>query len=349
MTINSTTISSSGETYTDPNTVYFEKQIDQVCQESVQQFKEIQRFYLKFHTFFFFGILLEFCAFGFVFHYFPKSFVLALFISGIFLTIFSHVVLFSYFQVKKPQQFAQLKEDFINKCKNMIAFQKGTSEYHFSFSYALHRLVCKLTISELISKKWIQKSEIFMQLVFKWRLWTEWKDLLKIKELLLLSAIDEHVMLIKLEPTDLEAHASLANIYRVFSKIYIDPQKLTMNEAITWMPRRFYSEEMLQKSKKLLERALQEFLILNEFAINDPWVHAQLATIYEELKMPDLEIKEYEKILSLSPEEKEVIFRLGVCYFQQGENAKGLRMYSLFKDLHPSKAPELIAFYDAYK
>ncbi|HSX12616.1 MAG TPA: hypothetical protein VLF61_03915, partial [Rhabdochlamydiaceae bacterium] len=285
---------------------------------------------------------------GFVFHYFPKSSISALFISLISLTIFSHFILLSYFQVKKPQQFSQLKEDFLQRCKKMISFDLGTSEYHFSFSFALHRIVCKLGISEALEQKWMKKSEILSQLIFKWRIWTEWKDLLKIKELFLSSAIEEHFALIKLEPTDLEAHASLANIYRIFSKFYVDPQKLAMNELVTWMPRRFYSEEMELKSKGLLERALQELLILNEYASNDPWVHAQLATVYQELKLPDKEIYEYEKILEISPEEKEVVFRLGVCYFQQGENAKGLRMYERLKKVAPSRAPDLIAYYDAY-
>jgi tetratricopeptide (TPR) repeat protein len=340
---------SSNTAYADPKAIYFEKQIDQICQNSVLQFKKIQRFYLKFHSFFLSGIVLELFAFGFLFHYFPKSSILALFISGIFLTIFSHVVLLSYFQVKKPQQFAQLKEDFVNRCKSLIEFEPGTNQYHFSFSYAFHHLVCKLTITDEIAEEWIKKSEIFAQIIFKWRIWTEWKDLLKIKELLLSSAIEEHIALIKLEPTDLEAHASLANIYRIFSKLYVDPQKLAMNELVVWMPRRYYSDELFSKSQQFLQRALQELLILNEYAVGDPWVHAQLATIYEELKMPDKEIAEYEKILAISPEEKEVIYRLGVCYFLQGQNAKGLRMYSLLKSHCPSKAPDLINYYDAYR
>ncbi|HSX04314.1 MAG TPA: hypothetical protein VLG76_06255 [Rhabdochlamydiaceae bacterium] len=348
MTIYSTTSSPSAETYTSPNPAYFEKQIDQICAERVQRFKTIQRFYLKFHTFFLLGIVFEILAFGFTFHYFPKSSVLALFISGIFLTIFSHFVLLSYFQVKKPQQFTQLKEEFVNQCKSLITFEKGASEYHFSLSHALQRLVSKLAISEINSQKWVKRSEILTQLIFKWRIWSQWKDLLKIKELLFSSAIEEHFALIKLEPTDLEVHASLANIYRIFSKFYVEPQKLTMNEAITWLPRGFYSAEMNEKSIELLQRALQELLILNEYASNDPWVHTQLAAIYEDLKMPDKEIKEYEKILEMSPEEKEIIFRLGICYFKQGENAKGLRMYDLLKRLHPSKSLELINHYDAF-
>lgn len=169
------------------------------------------------------------------------------------------------------------------------------------------------------------------------------------KELLLLSAAHEHFSLIKCTPTDLEAHASLADTYRILSKLYIDPQKLAMNETIRWMPKRFYAEEMVQKSNSFLERALEELLILNDFAPHDPWVHAQLASIYEELKMPEKEMLEYERILELSPEEKEVLFRLGILYFEQGQIAKGLRIYEKFKKIHPTKAHELINYYDSYQ
>lgn len=332
-----------------PRIAHFENQVDHLCESAVQKFAKIQLFYQKFHAFFALGILFELMAFIFIFHYFPKSSILAFFISGIFLSIFSYFVLLSYFQVKKPQQFAQLKEEFLNGCKNFISVENGPDQYHFSFSHALHRLVSRFAISNTISQNWIKKSEILSHLFIKWKIWTEWRDLLKIKELLLLAVSQEHFALIKCNPTDIETHASLADTYRLLSKLYVDPRKLTMNEDISWMPKKFYSEEMLQKSTSFLERALEELLIVNDFASHDPWVHAQLASVYEELKMPEKEMLEYEKILELSPEEKEILFRLGVLYFEQGQIAKGLRTYEKFKKIHPVKAHELIGYYDAYK
>lgn len=332
-----------------PRLAQFENQVDHLCESAIQQFAKIQLFYQKFHAFFALGIFSELLAFIFTFHYFPKSSILAFFISGIFLSIFSYFVLLSYFQVKKPQQFTQLKEEFLLGCKNFISVENGPDLYHFSFSHALHRLVSRFSISDSISQNWIKKSELLSRLILKWKIWTEWRDLLKMKELLLLSVTHEHFALIKCTPTDIETHASLADTYRLLSKLYVDPQKLTMNENITWMPKRFYSEEMFQKSNHFLGRALEELLILNDFAHNDPWVHAQLASVYEELKMPEKEMLEYEKILELSPEEKEILFRLGTLYFEQGQIAKGLRVYEKFKKIHPSKAHELIGYYDAYK
>lgn len=349
MFTDSTSINSTANNFVDPISANFERHFDQISTHSSEQFKVIQRFYLKFHAYFISLLFFELLAFGFIFHYFPKSSVLAVFISAIFLTIFSRFVLLSYFQVRKPQQFNQLKEDFLNNCKKIISFEKGSIDFQFSLSFALRHLISKLKLSEAEIPAWFRKSELLSQLYFKWRIWTQWKDLLTMKEQLFSASIEEHFTLIKLEPTDLEAHASLATVYRTFSKLYIEPQKLTLNEQNNWMPSRYFTDEMEAKSKKLLERALQELIILNDFAPHDPWVYAQLASLYEELKMIDKEIEQYEKILEISPEEKEVLLRLGICYFQQGHNAKGLRIYQRLKTIAPHQANDLLNYYDAYK
>lgn len=64
--------------------------------------------------------------------------------------------------------------------------------------------------------------------------------------------------------------------------------------------------------------------------------------------MPKEEIKEYETILHLCPDDKETLFKLGKLYFQQGLNAKGLQIYEALKKSHYKKAEGLIAFYGAY-
>ena len=60
------------------------------------------------------------------------------------------------------------------------------------------------------------------------------------------------------------------------------------------------------------------------------------------------EIKEYETILSLCPDDKDTLFKLGMLYFQQGFNAKGLRAYERLKRSNYRKAEDLIKFYGAY-
>ena len=63
--------------------------------------------------------------------------------------------------------------------------------------------------------------------------------------------------------------------------------------------------------------------------------------------MPEEEIREYETILQLCPDDKETLFKLGKLYFEQGQNAKGLQVYENLKHSHYTKAESLIHFYGA--
>ena len=120
------------------------------------------------------------------------------------------------------------------------------------------------------------------------------------KELLLLTAIDEHFKMIEVEPTNLEIHASLANVYVMLSNVYSDPRKQEGHEEDLWIPSGRLSTEMQQKFRAAAERAIEEFKILKDYAPDDPWVHAQLAYSYHDLQMPLEEIREYEILLRLS-------------------------------------------------
>jgi len=147
------------------------------------------------------------------------------------------------------------------------------------------------------------------------------------KEVLLIVSINEHIHLIKDVPTDLEAHASLANTYVTLGHLYRNQEKDKFREAA--------------------KKAIQEFKIIDYYSPKDPWVHAQLASCYHDIDMFDEEIREYESILQLCPEDTHILFRLGTLYFQQGESAKGLQIYEKLQSMQCSRADELLEFYDA--
>ena len=56
------------------------------------------------------------------------------------------------------------------------------------------------------------------------------------KELLLQACIDEHIQLVRMQPTDLEAHAGLANAYVMLSGIYVDPRTFEGLDDDRWIP-----------------------------------------------------------------------------------------------------------------
>jgi tetratricopeptide (TPR) repeat protein len=134
----------------------------------------------------------------------------------------------------------------------------------------------------------------------------------------------------------------------MLSGLYIDPRTLEGYDEERWIPSDKYSEGFVEKFRFTAERAIEEFKILSEYAPDDPWVHIQLAYSYHDLQMPLEEIKEYETIKRLQPDDLDNLFKLGILYFQQGWNAKGLRVYEELKKAHYAKAEALIKFYGSY-
>jgi tetratricopeptide (TPR) repeat protein len=129
----------------------------------------------------------------------------------------------------------------------------------------------------------------------------------------------------------------------------VDPRKFHDFDEERYVPEERHSPEMEAKFRVTAERAIEEFKILNDYAPDDPWVHVQLAYSYHDLQMPQEEIREYEIVLALRPNDKETLFKLGMLYFQQGMNAKGLRIYEALKETHYKKAESLIKFYGSYE
>jgi len=308
----------------------FQKNIESHCSLGLKQFKKIIRSYIFFHLFFLGLLIGEIVAFSLSLTFLSKSALIAFSLAGIILTAFAYLVILFYFQAKKPEQFIELRNWFMLLCKQSLPKNLASSEYHLSLANSAYRFASHLMKHESTLYTLPPVNHSINTLMRKFTNFCHHKDLHKMKEILLLVSITEHIQLIKEAPTDLEAHASLANAYVALSKIYQGDSK-----------------EMQEKFKGASEKALQEFKILDHYSPNDPWVQAQLATCYHDLKMFREEILYYENILKLCPEDKQIMFRLGVLYFQQGLNAKGLRIYEELKNMGFSRADEMIDYYDA--
>lgn len=330
------------------NTASFQQKVSEISTPFVTRFTKINRAFVFFHTFFVSLLSLELIFFGLLFSRFLQSTAMAFWLAGIFLSVFTYLVLLFYLQGRRPEKLTQLRDEYLEKTRSCIPFDPGTLEYHCCITEAIVHLISHLKIDK-VQSRWIRASETMCYLTEKFRIWTKWKDLLQLKEMLLLSSIQEHIRLIKKEPSDLEAHSSLASNYVALATLYQDPKKLALNEDLCWQPPEYFSEKMRKKFEMALERALEEYHIIDEYAPNDPWVHAQRASLYKELEKAEEEQKEYEQILQVDPSNHEILLRLGKLYFRKGETAKGLKIYDQLQTLDFDKAFELIEEYDAYK
>lgn len=336
------------ENYLPPNKSFSSEHIHKLIDPIIPPLERAMKSYVAFNMFFLTLGFIEFFFLIIFFAFLAKSSVLSLSLAFVFLTFFSYFTLRIYFQTKKPEQFKEIKERYIAACKNLINYQEGVAEHHVALANACCKLADSLHHKEYTLYKLPSWLEFLSPNIEKFSCWWHWQDVHRMKEILLMAAVNEHIMLVKCEPTSLEVHASLANAYVMLSGLYADPRKMEGWDEDRWMPEERFSEALEQKFRATAERAIEEFKIMNNFAPNDPWVHVQLAYSYRDLQMPSEEIREYETIMKLNSNDKETLFKLGVLYFQQGLNAQGLRVYEELKRFNPKRAESLINHYGGF-
>lgn len=314
----------------------------------MSRFQRILKSYTLFNLFFVLLISAEIIYFFVHLTFLVQTFVMAIHLALIFATVFCYFTLRMYAQTRKAEKLMGLNTDFINACRHALQSDLEEGERHIMIAVACCKLAAELHAKEYRIYNcpgWC----VFLGSSFeKMNCWWFWEDVHFMKELLLQKCVNEHIQLVRMQPTDLEAHAGLANAYVMLSGLYVDPKTIDGLDDDRWIPQNKYNESFQQKFRSIAERAIEEFKILSDYAPHDPWVHAQLAYSYRDLQMPKEEIKEYETILHLCPDDKETLFKLGKLYFQQGLNAKGLQIYEAIKKSHYKKAESLISFYGAY-
>lgn len=323
----------------------YHERISTLVSPFLLHFRDLIKTYVWFHLLFCSLLVLEVFLFLFFFTFLAHSSLLAIALAVIFLTVFSYLILRLYFQAQKPEQFTELLQNYVQECKKFLSYEEGIAEHHVALANACSKLASALQGREYHYYKTPSIARSLSSTIEKFSCWWHWHDLHRMKEKILQYAIDEHIRLIRREPTSLELHAALANAYVMLSGLYIDPRKMEGSDEDRWIPHSEYHTILQEKFRITAKKAIEEFKILNEYAPNDPWVHSQLAYSYHDLQMPEEEIKEYETILKLRPEDHDIRFKLGVLYFKLGDNARGLQVYDVLKNVHYKKAEELIQYY----
>lgn len=324
--------------------IHYDK-INKIFDPIFADFDSIVRRYAAFNLFFICLCTTEVVFLAAFFASLAQSLVLALSLSVVFFSFFAYFTLRVYLQTKKPEQFMEIKQRYLDTCKGLLNYQEGSPDSYSALANACCKFANRLHGREYDYYQmpaWFS----FLSPWLEWlSCWWHWQDIHLMKELMLQAAVHEHIKFVKSYPTSLEAHAALANAYVMLSGLYIDPRKLEGYDEDRWIPKEKYDEKCEEKFRTTAERAIEEFKILNEYAPDDPWVHIQLAYSYHDLQMPLEEIREYETIQKLLPMDKDNLYKLGMLYFQQGMNAKGLRVYEELKKAHYNKAEILIKYY----
>jgi tetratricopeptide (TPR) repeat protein len=293
--------------------------IDSFCLGSLRDFKQVVRLYLFFHSLFIGILAIEVSLFFTFLVVSPRSLEMGMSLAAFVLTTFTYMVLLFYMQTKKPLQLKSVEKKFMHGCEHTLPPTMNTNDYHLFLAHAAFRLATTIDAH----------TDIFDALPFSLRIplvklseRLHRPDVFFMKKQLLRASIDHHLSLLKHQPTNIEVHGSLANTYLAFAQI-------NKNSIST----------------EAVKRAIEEFLIIDHFAPNSPWVQAKLANCYHLIKENHKECACYEAILKLNPNDKDILFRLGVLYFEQHLFAKGLEIYDHLRKFQPQKAEELIGFY----
>lgn len=324
-----------------PDTHHYREQVQALCMHVTTRFRRVLFMNMLFHLTFISALVIEILAFVAWLPHFVASARVALGLASIFMTAFSYSGLRLYLQAKKPLQFEKLCQVFIAASKRLIHYREGMPDHHLALASAATKLAIRLEGEELRCYAPRRRLKALAPSLEKVGIWVHWRDVLAFRERLFQQAITEHIKLIQCEPTNTEAHAVLANAYVLLSGLYL-AQRL---RAEGWKPSPRISQELHDQFRQTAQRAIEEFKILNTYAPDDPWVHAQLAYSYRDLQMPEEEIREYEIILQLRPNDLDTLFKLGMRYFESGQTAKGLAVYAELKERRYRGADELIASY----
>lgn len=269
------------------------------------------------------------------------AFMIAIFV----LTLYGYLMLRQYLNAQNIASFELLVKNLLLNAEKHVHSAEDTLEHRFELS----KLCCRLADRLYLREYRFLNLPPLLSFLRPWNeslsCWLHWRDVQEIREQLLRAAVNQHLELVRANPTDPDAHALLANAYVMLSGLYLDPHKLGPEMDERWVPSGKKGDEMEAKFKLTAEKAIEEFKILKDYAPNDPWIHMQLAYSYRELQMPSEEKAAYETILTLRPQDHDTRFKLGALYFQRGENARGLKVYEELKNAQYTQADKLLEQY----
>lgn len=322
----------------------FHQPLQGIINETSKEFESTIKSFSLFNIIFLSVGLVELVLLIVFFTFLAQSALLAFTLSIVFLTFFSYFLLKMYVEAQKPLKFEKLRKCYSDECRRALGYQEDCPESYPLIANAYVRLFNFLKEREFKYYSLPDSLKPFESILIYASTLLHSQHVYQFKEMLLLASVEEHIKLVRCEPTSLAAHSSLANAYIMLSGLYLSPNSNEEGLFFSSKPKAWAQKKFQETAKK----AIEEFKILNFYAPDDPWVHAQLACSYRDLNMPLEEIKEYEALARLCPDDRDALYKLGMRYFQQGLNSQGLRVYEQLKRLDPKRAQDLLYHYGIY-
>lgn len=272
-----------------------------------------------------------------------EAWILAAGAGGLMLLLFLYFTIRLYMRLQRPLLYKDIQEKYIEACEQGMDTDEPSPR-----DLTLIAQNCYQFASELEGREYsyyplpsiLSKLHPYQEM---WSLWWHAEDVLMMRELLHLAAIEKHLQWVREEPTRIEAHTALANRYVTLARLYSSAL-----EQHAYSLASLLCEEYAQKFRIATEQAMQEFHVLNRYTPDDPWIHMQLAYSYKDLQMPEEEMREHVKVLKLRPDDRNTLLRLATLCFEQKQTARGLQFYEQLRLLGEPRAESLLALYGTY-
>lgn len=312
-----------------------------LASQTLKEFQLLTRRYALFHGAFLSALVVELLVILLFTSFLAKTLALAIVVALTFLTAFTYFVLRFYFQTRKPEQFVALRDKFLT-----AALPASTTKWSVEKLHPIYQFLQKLEGQESQYYSLPSFLQTLSPIVEKFSVWCHWEDVQWMKETLHLHALRQIFNWVKMHPTDLELHKTLAASYAALYRIYQMPTQASPFDS--FIQRQYGSAQMQDKFKKAAGCAVEELKVVLTYAPSDPWALAQIAAVYHDLGQRQEERKAYEALMRLRPQDGDVHYHLGKLYFELGHMAEGLHLYQELKGRSDPKAHELIQHYDAY-
>jgi tetratricopeptide (TPR) repeat protein len=318
--------------------------------QTLKEFQLLTRRYAFFHAAFLAAFVVELLILLIFTQFLSKTLLFSIVVALAFLTVFTYLVLRFYFQTKKPEQFVALRNKFLTAALNSPwePMQKeSASRWSVEKLHPIYELLQKLHGQESQYYSLPSFLKTLSPLVEKFSVWCHWEDVQWMKETLHLHALRKLFDWVKVFPTDLELHRTLAASYIALYQIYQMPED-TASAFYSFIKRQYELPETKDRFEKAARSAVEELKVVLTYASSDAWALSQIAKVYHDLGLRQEERITYEALLSLKPQDSEIHYRLGKLYFELGHMAQGLHLYQELQGRKDPKAGELMQHYDSY-
>lgn len=291
-------------------------------------------------------IFLQVCLSVALFYGNTKSIYTPISFSLLFLTISSYALIAFYQKNRKLDAMESISKEFYRYCSLHLSKNiSDTEKLNLAISESLRDLAEALHSQELFHLT-IHPFKFSKNHIITHFLYFHYNDILFLQEKLLDISLTQHAKILQDCACSLQFHSSLSKTYATFAKCYKKPEGKHLEKAYIFS-NLTKKEQLANLQSKYYTLAIEELHIVCDLSENETWAHLDLASLYSHFKDTEKQMQQYEILVQQLPDDKEIIYKLGILYFTHHKTSKGLRLYNKLRKIDALYAKNLLSHYQS--